>query len=186
MSTMTKEDLKSLLDEFSKQNKANNDNLKASFAAFTDKVATSFNIFHDTHNTPQFETEFPTNKNETLDYLNAIDIFVDTNRIIDPTTKFVTIYKTIPQAYQAQFLTAYPDEQNQTVENLSDWILKSFPPPANRLGFISKLNKIILRRNESPLSCLKRMQDHFKRVDDAINKINKGRDEAKHLPKLYT
>ena len=62
----------------------------------------TFKNMYDGSNVPTFTTEWISSSTQTLDYLNCINTFIDSNRLINDHVKFISVYKSIPSVFQSK------------------------------------------------------------------------------------
>ena len=143
-----------------------------------------FSRLLETNNPAEFTEKFTGKNREVLPFIFSIDKFVKINGLEDTNVRFRRIFNTMDPHFQDLFIEDQDENAELTIELLTTWLIERFPPPPMKHEWVSKLKSIIMRNNEDPALVWNKFETILKRVNKAIEYINKGRSDDTKMKKV--
>ena len=130
-------------------------------------------------NLEPFKANFIKSRADTLEYLEQINNYFETNPLVDKTILYNNVLKGLPFVTFKMYTNAHTNTSHN-YNTLVKWLLATYPPNIKREQIITKLFKLKFKKNEHPLRVLGKFDQQINKANNAIKIINKTR----HNPNL--
>ena len=99
-----------------------------------------------------FVRRFTGDGRDTLQYIFDMKLHFESCLIKRVETKFNVIFNSFPRHVKSRYMEDKQGDEEDSIELLETWLLKTFPPPHTKEGFIKALENTKLRYKEDPLN----------------------------------
>jgi len=147
-------------------------------------VLNIFSRLLETNNPAKFTAKFTGQNREVLPFIFNIDKFIRINGLTDKNVQFRRIFNTMDSHFQDLFIEDQDYDEELTVELLVSWLISKYPPPPMKHEWVFKLKSIKMRKNEDPTLVWNKFQTLLKRINKAIEYVNKGRDDESKMKRV--